>query len=159
MAELKFITDAEDILFDITRTDAEEREAEVIGPGTKALIRPMYFEFNRDADEIARVSRFDLAKVQEVIAEFASAKIERLSAAKPGFITDAEDMLFDMDRMDAEDKAAGIIRPHQMDSIRHMRFRFNHTAERIARSLDLDVSKVQEVIDKSTPEDIAIWSK
>ncbi|MCS4089226.1 hypothetical protein [Rhizobium sp. BK176] len=168
MAKLKFITDAEDILFDIDRHDAEERESGVIGPGAMALIRLMYFEFNRDAEEIARVSRFDLSKIREVIAQSTSAAIEtastsedngyqRASVTKPGFITDAEDMLFDMDRMDAEDKAAGIIRPHKKDSIRHMHFGFNRTADQIARSLELEVTKVQEVIDLSTPEEIAVW--
>ncbi|MBY3433631.1 hypothetical protein HFN89_05660 [Rhizobium laguerreae] len=76
-----------------------------------------------------------------------------------GFITEAEDLLFDIDRLDAEEKAAGIIAPHTMDTIRSMHFGFKRNAASIARALDLNSAKVQEVIERSTPEEAKLWAK
>jgi hypothetical protein len=89
-----------------------------------------HFGFERGVEEIALAHLLDLEKVREVIDQSTpeeiwiasnneDSKIQKTLMAEPGFVTDAEDMLFDMDKVDARARADGILLRHRKDTIRH----------------------------------------
>lgn len=65
MSALKYLTDAEDMLFDIARTDFESRG--IVTAGKKTLIVLMAKEFGRSSQEIARVMKLEQALVEQVL--------------------------------------------------------------------------------------------
>ncbi len=65
MSALRYRTDAEDMLFDIARSDFESRG--VVSDAKKTLIVLMAKQFGRSPEEIARVMKLERTQVEQAL--------------------------------------------------------------------------------------------